>query len=114
MTRGRDYLTNNINDLYRQLNVIRRLDPYAASNYIRKAVGIDAYINEYSSKRGMDPGEAMDIMDDFMETAKEYESFPELFEYIDDYRREYTNAVVEVYYTEEVKGNPVSKFNTFH
>ena len=34
--------------------------------------------------------------------------------YVDDYRREYTNAVVEVYYTEEVKGNPVSKFNTFH
>ena len=34
--------------------------------------------------------------------------------YIDGYRREYTNAVVEVYYTEEVKGNPVSKFNTFH
>jgi hypothetical protein len=34
--------------------------------------------------------------------------------YIDGYRREYTNAVVEVYYTEEVKGNPVSKYNTFH
>ena len=34
--------------------------------------------------------------------------------YVDGYRREYTNAVVEVYYTEEVKGNPVSKFNTFH
>lgn len=34
--------------------------------------------------------------------------------YIDGYRREYTNAVVEVYYTEEVKGNPVSTYNTFH
>ena len=34
--------------------------------------------------------------------------------YIDGYRREYTNAIVEVYYTEEVKGNPVSKYNTFH
>ena len=34
--------------------------------------------------------------------------------YIDGYRREYTNAVVEVYYTEEVKGNPISKYNTFH
>lgn len=34
--------------------------------------------------------------------------------YIDGYRREYTNAVVEVYYTEEVKGNPVSKYNAFH
>lgn len=34
--------------------------------------------------------------------------------YIDGYRREYTNAVVEVYYAEEVKGNPVSKYNTFH
>ena len=34
--------------------------------------------------------------------------------YIDGYRREYTNAVVEVYYTEEVTGNPVSKYNTFH
>ena len=34
--------------------------------------------------------------------------------YVDGYRREYTNAVVEIYYTEEIKGNPVSKFNTFH
>lgn len=34
--------------------------------------------------------------------------------YIDGYRREYTNAVVEVYYTEEVKGNPVSTYSTFH
>ena len=34
--------------------------------------------------------------------------------YIDGYRREYTNAVVEVYYTEEVKGNPVSTYNTFY
>ena len=34
--------------------------------------------------------------------------------YIDGYRREYTNAVVEVYYTEKVTGNPVSKYNTFH
>lgn len=34
--------------------------------------------------------------------------------YVDNYRREYTNATVEVYYTEEVKGNPVSKYNTFH
>lgn len=34
--------------------------------------------------------------------------------YIDGYRKEYTNATVEVYYTEEAKGNPVSKYNTFH
>jgi hypothetical protein len=34
--------------------------------------------------------------------------------YIDGYRKEYTNATVEVYYTEEVKDNPVSKYNTFH
>ena len=34
--------------------------------------------------------------------------------YIDGYRREYTNAVVEVYYTEEVKGNPVSTYSTFN
>ena len=34
--------------------------------------------------------------------------------YIDGYRRKYTNAVVEVYYTEEVKGKPISTYNTFH
>ena len=34
--------------------------------------------------------------------------------YIDGYRRKYTNAIVEVYYTEEVKGKPVSTYNTFH
>lgn len=34
--------------------------------------------------------------------------------HIEGYRRKYTNAIVEVYYTEEVKGNPVSRYNTFH
>ena len=33
--------------------------------------------------------------------------------YISDYRRKYNNAVVEIYYTKEIKGNPVSKYNTF-
>ena len=33
--------------------------------------------------------------------------------YVDGYRRKYTDATVEIYYTEEIKGNPVSKYNTF-
>ena len=34
--------------------------------------------------------------------------------YIDGYRREYTNATIEVYYGENINGNPTSKYNTFH
>ena len=33
--------------------------------------------------------------------------------YIDQYRRNYTNATVEVYYSNNIDGNPVSKYNTF-
>jgi hypothetical protein len=33
--------------------------------------------------------------------------------YIDQYRRNYSNATIEVYYSNDINGNPVSKWNTF-
>lgn len=34
--------------------------------------------------------------------------------YIDEYRRKYTNATIEVYYGKDISGKPTSKYNTFH
>ena len=34
--------------------------------------------------------------------------------YIDHYRRDYNNATIEVYYSNDINGNPVSKYNSFH
>ena len=34
--------------------------------------------------------------------------------YISGYRRQYNNATIEVYYSNDINGNPVSKYNSFH
>lgn len=78
---------NNINVFANDLERISGLAPYAAVNYIRKAVGLDSYVREYAGYRGVDAGEYMDVLDEIQESARSYETFDKWFEYIDDYTK---------------------------
>lgn len=81
-------IVNNINVLENDLDRIGRLAPYAAVNYIRKAVGLDAYVTEYSDYRGVSPDEYMDILEEIQESAKEFLSYEGWMKYIEDYTHE--------------------------
>ncbi len=83
----KDYLVTNIRILNNQLRRISRLDPYAAINYIRKAVGYDDYIAEFCDKRNMDKEEIFDILNDFQGMAEGTKDFNEFFTYMEDYRK---------------------------
>lgn len=84
-------IQNNINVLENDLARIKKLKPYAAVNYIRRACGYDDYIKEYSDYRGIDKSDYMDILDDLMESAREFDSYENWFSYI----KEYTETIHE-------------------
>ena len=84
--RDNNRLVQNLVTLEADLRRIAELKPYAAVNYIRKAVGYDEYLKEYASYRGINPQEYMDIADEFQEMARDSDSFIEWFNFLNEYR----------------------------
>lgn len=102
---GRDYLTDaeisfdNLEKYYEDKNwMIERVDrlkydilamasmsPYATINYLRKGVGYDGYLDEYAQSHNMQVRELYDVMDELMESARNFKTFNEWFAYIDEY-----------------------------
>lgn len=102
---GRDYLADaeisfdNLEKYYEDKNwMIERVDrlkydilamasmsPYAMINYLRKGVGYDGYLDEYAQSHNMQVRELYDVMDELMESARNFRTFNEWFAYIDEY-----------------------------
>ena len=57
-------------------------------NYIRKAVGLDAYVREYAEYRGVSEDDYMDILEEIQDSAKDFLSFDGWMEYIDEYTKQ--------------------------
>lgn len=81
-------MVNNINVLENDLERIGGLTPYAAVNYIRKAVGFDSYVREYADYRGVSADEYIDVLEELQESARDFGTFERWFEYIDRYTKE--------------------------
>lgn len=79
---------NNINTFVNDLDRIKQLSPYAAVNYIRKGVGLDAYVREYAQYRGVKADDYVDVLDEIQDSARGYETFDGWLEYIDTYTKE--------------------------
>lgn len=102
---GRDYLADaeisfdNLEKYYEDKNwMVERVDrlkydilamasmsPYAMINYLRKGVGYDGYLDEYAQSHNMQVRELYDVMDELMESARNFKTFNEWFAYIDEY-----------------------------
>ncbi len=102
---GRDYLADaeisfdNLEKYYEDKNwMIERVDrlkydilamasmsPYAMINYLRKGVGYDGYLDEYAQSHNMQVRELYNVMDELMESARNFKTFNEWFAYIDEY-----------------------------
>lgn len=78
---------NNIKVLVNDLDRLSKLPPYAAVNYIRKAIGLDAYARDYAEYRGISQDDYADILDELQESARDFPSFDKWYEYIDEYTR---------------------------
>ncbi len=83
----KDYLKKNIMRMAGELDTIRRLNPYGAISYIRRAVGYDNYLKEYCEVHKIDYEEVMDSLDELMSIAREFDTYDEFFDYIEEYEK---------------------------
>lgn len=62
--RGKDYMIQNIRKLEYDLERMKKMDPYAAVNYIRKGIGYDDYLRKLATEQNQS-------VDSYMKTAEE-------------------------------------------
>lgn len=87
-TFGKKWLYEKIGKLEMDLYLLRKMEPYAAIQYIRNGIGYEDYMNEYAQFRRMNPDDLEEVLNQIQESAKEYHSFEEWFAYIESYGEE--------------------------
>ncbi len=81
----RNWMAERVVDLEYQIDMLKKMTPYAAVNFIRKGIGYDDYIEEYCKERNIDKGEFFDILEELMEASKEYKTYDQWFTHIKEY-----------------------------
>lgn len=92
-TFGKKWLYEKIDKLEMDLYLLRKMEPYAAIQYIRNGIGYEDYMNEYAQFRRMNPDDLEEVLNQIQESAKEYHSFEEWFAYIESYGEELRKQV---------------------
>ncbi|MBR1599307.1 MAG: ATP-dependent helicase [Lachnospiraceae bacterium] len=84
----KDWAVDKLMQLKYDLETLSRLKPYAAVNFIRKAIGYDQYIKEYCEYRHLNEEDIYEVLDEVAELSRQYSSYDEWFNGIDEYRSE--------------------------
>jgi len=83
--RDKPYMAERIMKLEYDLKMLSTMAPFAAIEYIRKGMNYDSYLEEYAKFRNMKSEELFDIIDELQESAKEYKTYEDWFQYMKDY-----------------------------
>lgn len=77
------WIAERIRRFFKDMEMLGKMSPYAAVNYIRKGIGYDAYLKEFASYRRIKPEELTDILDELQATARGYKSYEQWREHIE-------------------------------
>lgn len=103
------WILDRIKKLEEDLKAIRSMRPFAAINYIRKAIGYDAFLDEYAEYRKIEKDGLFEIIDDLQESSREYASFGEWHIHIQRYKKE-----LEASYEQKKPQEDAVTLATFH
>ena len=70
------------------LKQMRKMNPFAAINFLRKAVGYEDYLREYASYRGIKEEELFEVLDFLQEASRGFASLEAWEAHIQEYREE--------------------------
>lgn len=79
---------DNIDQMEYELRILAGLKPFAAVNFIRKAIGYDAYLQEYADYRHIPVDDLYSVLDELQEMARSYKTYRDWFDGIEVYRKE--------------------------
>ena len=88
---------------------LRRMNPFAAINYILKGIGYDEFCAEYADYRRIRAEELYDVLDELQESARGYEDYDGWFAHIENYTRE----LERLYQSQEKQSESVA-LSTLH
>lgn len=86
---GKEWAVENINQMEYELKILAGLKPFAAVHFIRKAIGYDEYLREYAAYRHLNVEDLYGPLDELEEMAKQYKTFGEWFDGMEQYRKEF-------------------------
>ncbi|MGN1084455.1 MAG: ATP-dependent helicase, partial [Lachnospiraceae bacterium] len=81
----KDYVVDRLEKLEYDLAMIKGLNPFAAVNYIRRAVGYDGFLTEYAQYRRMQSEDLFELLAELQEDAAEYPDFAAWFAHMEEY-----------------------------
>lgn len=84
----KEYVLERLGKLAYNLTMLSGMNPFAALNYIKNAIGYSGFLEEYAEYRRMKPEELYDILEELTESAKCYKTYEEWFAHIREYGEE--------------------------
>lgn len=82
------YVMERIEKLQYDLSMLSKVNPFAAINYIRRAIGYDEYLSEYAKFRRMKEEELFELLAELQESARRYDSYEAWFLHMEEYKEE--------------------------
>lgn len=84
----KDWMIERIEKLEYDIQMLEKMNPYSAINYIRKGIGYEDYLKEYADYRRIKVDELYEVLDEIQESARDYKTYEEWFVHIDEYAEE--------------------------
>jgi len=81
--RTQDWMVRRLEKLETDLDVLSKLRPYSAINYIRKAVTYEDYLTEFAAERKIPKEDFFDILDELQEDTKGFGTYEAWLEHTD-------------------------------
>ncbi len=82
-----EWMQDRIDQMEIDLRTLKKMAPYAAIQYIRKAIGYDTFLREYALERHINSEELFEILCEIQERSKAFTTAEEWFSHIDEYAR---------------------------
>ncbi len=83
---GKEYMIKNIQKLEYDLERMKKMDLFAAVNYIRRGIGYDEYLRKQAMEQNISPDEYIKTADELQKRFGLFGSLEELENHIDSYR----------------------------
>jgi len=89
----KQWMVQRIDDFEKDLQLLKKMNPFAAINFIRRGIGFDDYLREYSQARRMNAEDLLNVITEIQEEAREFSTYSEWFKHIEDYNLELKEQV---------------------
>lgn len=84
--KDKDWMIERLEQWEYELKILSGLKPFAAVNFVRKAIGYDEYLKDYAKFRHIPVEDLLGTLDELQELAKTFKTFGEWFDGIQAYR----------------------------